>query len=558
MRLYKLNTSVHKWLSLIVGLQLLVWLGTGLYFNLMDHTKASGNEFRVQSHQDGNIADFNLIPFSEINSESPLEVKLIWVLHRPYYHFIYEKGQHSYQKQESKLFDAATGKPFDLSKEQVLTLALNSYSGSGDLTTPVLTQPPFSDYVSQQNSMWQVAVEDENSTTIYLDSTTGQVLRHANDDLRLKDLMMTLHFMDYGKSGEFNHWWIIALAFTTLFLSITGITWLIQQYQNGLLKLSWNRNKKKIAVTFIEDGTSSDIDVNGNSTVLEGLASSHVYLTSSCGGGGTRGKCLFLNSTYSQITSSEREHLSTEQLEQGYRLGCQHKMAEIDSIEVETNRDIETHELVVTATNFITPFIKEIKFKVESGKPLSFKAGAYMEFEVPAGINELRPIDLPVNFEKHWNDYSHGRFPHEGATRHYSLANFDQETDELTFNIRWQTAANGDRAGIGSSYLGSLRVGEIISAKGPFSDFCVTSNNKVRRVFIGAGSGLAPLRSIIFEQLMKHHHQGDMTLIYGARTEDDLLYSRELAALEQQHGNFSYIPTLSNASEQWEGHSGYV
>lgn len=49
-----------------------------------------------------------------------------------------------------------------------------------------------------------------------------------------------------------------------------------------------------------------------------------------------------------------------------------------------------------------------------------------------------------------------------------------------------------------------------------------------------------------------------MTLIYGARTEDDLLYQSELATLEKQHDNFVYVPTLSNPSEQWDGHSGYV
>ena len=38
--------KLHKWLSLLVGLQLLVWLGTGLYFNLMDHQKASGNQYK--------------------------------------------------------------------------------------------------------------------------------------------------------------------------------------------------------------------------------------------------------------------------------------------------------------------------------------------------------------------------------------------------------------------------------------------------------------------------------------------------------------------------------
>jgi Na(+)-translocating NADH:ubiquinone oxidoreductase F subunit len=558
MRLFKLNTTLHKWLSLFVGLQLLIWLGTGLYFNLMDHSKASGNELRVHSHHEGNITDFRFIPIKDITSEAPQEVKLIWILHQPYYHFVFDKGQHSYQERHSKLFDALTGKPFNLSEEQVLTLAKNSYSGEGKLTTPVLSQPPFSDHVRQQNPMWQVVVEDENNTTIYLDSITGQVLRHANDDFRLKDLMMKLHFMDYGNSGGFNHWLIIAFAFSTLLLSLTGVTWLIQQYQNGFLKPVWSSNKQKVAVTFSNENTITDISATGYSTVIEGLASSHVYLPSSCGGGGTCGKCMFLSSTQLPITLSEQEHLSDEQLKEGYRLGCQHRFSEISSIEVNTDLNIENHELVVVATNFITPFIKEVKFKVKSGKQLAFKAGAYMQFEVPAGMNSLRPDDMPENYEKYWESYSHGRFSHDGVTRHYSLVNFDEESDELTFNIRWQTAKDGYNAGIGSSYLGSLEVGETIIAKGPFSDFYVTSDKKVPRIFIGAGSGLAPLRAIIFEQLKKRQDEGDLTLIYGARTEDDLLYCDELNSLSEQHKNFSYIPTLSNPSEQWQGHSGYV
>jgi Na(+)-translocating NADH:ubiquinone oxidoreductase F subunit len=558
MRLYKLNTSVHKWLSLFVGLQLLIWLGTGLYFNLMDHSKASGNELRVHSHHEGNITDFSLTPIKDITSEAPQEVKLIWILHQPYYHFVFDKGQHSYQEHHSKLFDAVTGKQFNLSEEQVLTLAKNSYSGEGKLTTPVLSLPPFSDHVRQQNPMWQVVVEDENNTTIYLDSVSGQILRHANDDFRLKDLMMKLHFMDYGNSGGFNHWLIVAFAFATLVLSVTGVTWLIQQYRSGLLKLSWGSDRQKVAVTFSSANTITDISALGSSTVLEGLASSRVYLPSSCGGGGSCGKCIFLSTTQLPITLSEQENLSDEQLKEGYRLGCQHRFSEITSIEVNTDRNIENHELVVVATNFITPFIKEVKFKVKSGRQLAFKAGAYMQFDVPAGMNSLRPDDMPENFEKYWESYSHGRFSHDGVTRHYSLVNFDEESDELTFNIRWQTAKDGFRAGVGSSYLGSLQVGETITAKGPFSDFYATSNKKVSRVFIGAGSGLAPLRAIIFEQLKKRQDEGDLTLFYGARTEDDLLYHNELNSLSEQHKNFSYIPTLSSPSEVWQGHSGYV
>ena len=562
MQLFKLNTSLHKWLSLLIGVQLLIWLGTGLYFNLMDSDKARGNEFRQSYSQKGNLADFELIKLDKVSEDIALEVNLIWILHQPYYHAIYEQGEHSYQKYHAKVFDAVTGQPFELSKQQALMIAQNTYSGDGQLAMPMLVQPLIADYVRQQNPMWQVAVNDENNTTIYLDGLTGKVLRHVNDDSRLKDLMMKLHFMDYGNSGGFNHWLIIAFAIGCLLLSITGVTWLVQLYQNGLLSIKWSRKSHRISVSFTNQGTSSDVSATKSATVLDGLAASHVFLPSSCGGGGTCGKCVFLSTEKLPITLSEKEHLSAEQLDDGYRLGCQHKCSDVHSIAVNIAEEIETHELVVTATRFITPFIKEVKFKTKSGKRLSYRAGAYMQFNVPAGMTGSRPNNLPEKFEKYWSAYEKGTFSHESVTRHYSLANFDQESDELTFNIRWQTSENGIRAGIGSSYLGSLQVGDTITATGPYSEFYAPSVNKdnkiAHRMFIGAGSGLAPLKSILFEQLKKHQSTIDMTLIYGARSEDDLLYLDELQLLEKQHHNFTYVNTLTRPSEHWQGHTGYV
>lgn len=556
MTLFKLNTSVHKWLSLFVGLQLLIWLGTGLYFNLADH--ASGNDYRIHSKHQASAANFELIDLSSLASEPPVAVKLVWVLNDPYYQLIYEQGAHGYQKRRSMLFDAHTGQSFRLTKEHVLVLARNSYSGPGKLANPVFVEPPVADQIKQQNPLWQVTTNDEKNTTIYLDGITGRVLGHVNDDVRLKDLMMKLHFMDYGDSGGFNHWLIILFGIATLLLALTGVTWLIQHYQNGLLRLSWRHKQQNIAVTFVNEQTSADIVTPSNASILEGLASSQIHLPSSCGGGGTCGKCVFLSAKPLPITSSEQQHLTTEQLSQGHRLACQHQISDVSEIKINSQTSVDTHELVVVATDFVTPFIKQVKFKVKSGKQLSFIAGAYMQFEVPAGVNHLCPNDLPDNFKKYWQDYEDGQFSHDGATRHYSMVNFAEETDELIFNIRWQTALQGQNAGIGSSYLGALQVGESINATGPFCDFYASANQVDQRFFIGAGSGLAPLRAIITEQLKKYQYQGDITLIYGARSEDDLLYHQQLTQLAEQHSNFSYIPTLSSPSEAWQGHSGYV
>lgn len=38
--------KIHKWSSVIVGIQLMIWLGSGMYFNFMDHTKAAGNTYK--------------------------------------------------------------------------------------------------------------------------------------------------------------------------------------------------------------------------------------------------------------------------------------------------------------------------------------------------------------------------------------------------------------------------------------------------------------------------------------------------------------------------------
>jgi len=249
MHAFKLNISIHKWLSLIVGLQLLIWLATGLYFNLMDHGKATGNALRVHMQHEGNLPNFELLAVSELESAPPLELKLVWLFQRPYYHAIYERGQHNYQLRQSALFDATTGNQHALTDKQVLTLAQGSYSGSGKVGVPVLVEPPFSDYIAQQNPMWKVDVDDEVNTTIYLDAVTGQILRHVNDDSRLKDLMMKLHFMDYGNTGGFNHWLIIAFAVATLMLSCTGIIWLVQQYKKGVLKINWRKKRKHNVVT---------------------------------------------------------------------------------------------------------------------------------------------------------------------------------------------------------------------------------------------------------------------------------------------------------------------
>ena len=364
---FKLKAWVHKWLSVLVGIQLLIWLVTGLYFNLMDAEKASGNELRgakpshlVPEESAGRDAIFlQMIPVKELalgerasHPTEPLKkIELVWVLEHPYYHVISHQGPHAFQPRSSLLFDAVSGDRAALTPAQISQIAHISYIGDSPLSRPELMQPPFSDFAAQLNPMWKVSANDKNNTVIYLDSVTGQVIKHVNDDTRLKALMFKLHFMDYGlhfmdydSTGGFNHGLIITFAISALMLSVSGVMLLLQRYQQGSLALSIFSKKRSVSVLCANALPFSDIHSNSSTTftveldpkssLFRGLFREGIYLPSLCDGAGTCGKCKFLANNRLAITPSEKASLPSSELEKGYRLACQHRCSEVSKISV--------------------------------------------------------------------------------------------------------------------------------------------------------------------------------------------------------------------------------
>jgi len=77
-------------------------------------------------------------------------------------------------------------------------------------------------------------------------------------------------------------------------------------------------------------------------------------------------------------------------------------------------------------------------------------------------------------------------------------------------------------------------------------------------LFVGTGTGIAPFRAMLQEIEQKANAGAAIQLLFGCRTEEDLLYGDELAAMQARWPRFSFQPTLSRAGEGWRGHRGYV
>src|SRR5690606_33338162 len=79
-------------------------------------------------------------------------------------------------------------------------------------------------------------------------------------------------------------------------------------------------------------------------------------------------------------------------------------------------------------------------------------------------------------------------------------------------------------------------------------------------VFIGGGTGMAPLRSHIFDQLKRLHSRRRISFFFGVRNERHLLYHEEFEALAAEHPNFTYTVAMSEPEKggDWQGAVGFI
>lgn len=564
--------KIHKWLSILVGLQLLIWLSTGLYFNLMDHQKASGNQYR----QAAASAQVNINQLIEpqvvlLKSKPAVSIKQISLLQTPYYLLTHEKGLYRHHHNRYSLVDAYSGRPVIIDKIMASELAQASYKGLADISRVIKMSPPYDDIAREQNNVWQINYADDVNTSVYIDAGSGRVVKHSNDDKRFADLFFMLHFMDYGAEGSFNNVQIIIFAIFTLFFCLTGLIWTIELGFNGQYKVNIRSvltgNKREIALFDMNNQPMGMFDISTKSNLLDGLISHDIALSSTCGGGGSCGQCKVRLDKKTQVTSADHVHFTHEQLQQGYRLACQHDATQIDQLTLVDVTQAKKHRLELVHSEFISPYIKELRFKVIGDHKVTFKAGAHMRFFIPPAKGVSIPLRLPDTFKHHWHDIEHLEYEHKACSRSYSLANGNGQieggADELVFTIKIQNAPNKSiLPGVGSRYLCNLGAGQTIEAIGPFEDFFAKPSSKNPMVLVGAGSGMAPLKSLIQEQLRQTSHGNQINravyFFYGARAEADLLYKEEFLKLAQQHPHFYYYPVLSRPSKEWVGAQGYV
>jgi ferredoxin-NADP reductase len=124
---------------------------------------------------------------------------------------------------------------------------------------------------------------------------------------------------------------------------------------------------------------------------------------------------------------------------------------------------------------------------------------------------------------------------------------------------RFELCLKPGKKGSSGDYLCALREGEEIRFSRPQGVF-VLHQPAENQVFLAAGTGIAPIRSMVHWLMSKpeHHRGSQVWLLYGARDPESLFFHAEFLHLAQQHSTFHYTPILSRPQKEWNGASGYV
>lgn len=184
-----------------------------------------------------------------------------------------------------------------------------------------------------------------------------------------------------------------------------------------------------------------------------------------------------------------------------------------------------SHRLArVVANEAISPTVRVLRLDF-GALPLAFEAGQWLHLHVPTARG----------LEK----------------RAYSIAS---APGERTLELAITHVASGSV----SPLLHALPVGSELACDGPHGFF--TRSGELARepaLFVATGTGLCPLRSMLQERA-RGADPTPITLLFGVRSELDILWRDELERWARELPGFRLEVTLSRPSPDWSGRTGYV
>ncbi|OYY20649.1 MAG: CDP-6-deoxy-delta-3,4-glucoseen reductase [Polynucleobacter sp. 24-46-87] len=212
---------------------------------------------------------------------------------------------------------------------------------------------------------------------------------------------------------------------------------------------------------------------------------------------------------------------------------CAHPKSDllIEAREVQGAGDIAIRKVPCRVNSITKPSadVAILKLQLPAAERFQFLAGQYLEFLLK-----------------------------DGQRRAYSIANAPDQEGPLELHIRHLPGGLFTDFVFGAKDP-ALKEKDILRFEGPLGSFFLREDSKKPIIFVAAGTGFAPIKSII-EQMQFKKIQRSIHLYWGGRRPSDLYFDELCQSWARDIPDFKYTPVISDAlpEDQWAGCTGFV
>lgn len=230
MKIAAAATWIHKWLALIVGVQVLFWFASGLFFAIAPIE-------RVRSEH--RIAEVQQAPLDAALTRTPADVASL--LPEAPVRLTYERdvlghavAVAEFAERSPVLIDLQQWRVASPLSEEAATAIARAYTtGAPRVREARLVRAETPEYRGALPA-WRIAFEDAEGLAVYVAADTGRVTARRSDLWRFYDALWALHIMDWRDHENFNTGLLILTTITSLFLVLAGIV--LIPYRFGWLR----------------------------------------------------------------------------------------------------------------------------------------------------------------------------------------------------------------------------------------------------------------------------------------------------------------------------------
>jgi len=134
-------------------------------------------------------------------------------------------------------------------------------------------------------------------------------------------------------------------------------------------------------------------------------------------------------------------------------------------------------------------------------------------------------------------------------TKHFSLSSSPTETEHIEFTKKLSESEF-------STALKTLKAGDWARIDAPYGSFTFEGEHE-KICLLGGGIGITPFISIC-RYCTDKHLSTNITLLYGNRSENDIVFREDFEALQKQNANLKVVHVLNEPSSEWKGATGFI